>query len=1128
MLNIYYGRDSIDKEKYVYTRIRQRGYGPSQRTLVIVPDQYTLEAERSAMKLLQTNVLLGLDVYSISHLGNDVLKEVGTGRLTFVDQYGRQMLLTRILREEGDSLEVFSGSRKRDSLVTMMNDFISQMKQYGISPEVLAEVLKDVPEEGILHRKLSDMHRIYSRYEELIAGKYTDSEDYIDRYVEGMRRSRLISGSRIWVYGFDSFAPKALDALQAMMSAAESVNVVLTNDVNCRDEELFTLTSLVMRNLEERAGAEGVEIGEVQKIPQEDSGVSFVKDKRAEGLTYLEKELFVPAPEAFHGRPDGVILTEAANPHNEAESAAAFILHLIRDCGYRYRDIAVVCNDQENRGVAAARVFEEYGLPLFIDKKRSILDSPAAVCVVSMLQAVENRWNSRDIVCALKSGLSDFSTDEIEALENYAIKYRIRGTMWKNPFIKGDFEYTEEGLASLNALRERVAALFGKLENICKNAETTEDFLKAFYLFLTEDLRIEERLDRLMQLQNEEGFQTAADETQQVWSMMVGLFDQIAVLMGSEPFSAETFIELFTAGLKGVEVGVLPSSVDDLVMGTMQRTRTSSVRALIVIGANEGLLPANGASDGMFGADELESLAEIGHQICKLDSVRVQEEKLAMYRNFSAPSDVLWVSWSNSGTEGSTERRSEIIGLIQDVFPDLPIERDILSRSNPEAMIAGKKSTLRHLTAELNAAARKHTAIDPIWRPVQSWYEKNMPEEAAALRAGLRFDNAPQAVDPRMTDLFFQKRHGRPGERLTLSPSRLEKYARCPFAYYVQYGLAPSEQRIYEAGSREIGDLYHRCILDITSELSRKNIWKTVTEEECEEFVNQAIRAESERYRDGLFRFGKQERYRTSRLKKACMDTLNALITHVREGNIDTSRFEVRFGEGADIRPIEIELEDGLKVFIEGQIDRLDVLENGRLKVIDYKSGNRKLNIPDIRAGFSLQLMLYMQAAEEGTRKPAGVFYFHIAQPRVSGDSLNLMENSAEVQEELRQRLKEAFRMNGLLVNEPETVREITGINSFDDEETRKNSDIVESVRYSVKKRAFSGKSMITEEEFAELQEDVQDTVTNLIEKLHKGCIDINPMKTSKENACEYCEFRSICRFDRGFSGNKYNIVKSH
>jgi len=351
----------------------------------------------------------------------------------------------------------------KSSFIELTNNFISEMKQYGATPETLTEIMGEVREGSLLYRKLADLRLIFSRYQEEISGVYTDSEDMIDLYVDRIGEAPLIRGNAVWVYGFDSFAPKALKVLTAIMAAADQVNVVLTYDKMCRDEDLFEITGAVIRSLEKGAEEAGCGLGEEADISGMPGDFSWRNKNKA--ISFLEHELFTMDPQKAETA-DGITLVEAANMYNEAETAAAYILHLLRDKGYRQRDIVVICNDQNTRGSIISRVFDEYGLPLFKDKKRKILNSTIAVYLVSMLMTVEKRYRSSDVFKTLKTGLAGLSGEEVENLENYSLRYRIRGTMWQKPFVLGEADYGVEGLEELERIRISAMELFGGLENI--------------------------------------------------------------------------------------------------------------------------------------------------------------------------------------------------------------------------------------------------------------------------------------------------------------------------------------------------------------------------------------------------------------------------------------------------------------------------------------------------------------------------------------------------------------------------------------------------------------------------------------------------------------------------------------
>ena len=492
MLNIYYGRESVDKEKFIFETIAGRGFSAASPVIVLVPDQYTLEAERQALRIMDKEALIGLDVTGISRLEHNVIADLGQNGVRFIDKYGRQMLLTGVLAGLKDDLAVYSGNVRKASFIEMLNDYISQLKQYDVSPESYKETAYGLPENDALALKMQDISKVYTAYDERIRGKYTDSEDYVELFLEKADRSAMLSKAVVWVYGFDSFAPKSLKVLGKLMTICPEVNVVLTYDEGAADEDLFSLTGRVKDNLIKTAAENDVRVDRIASISQMFPDRRYDIKKSSPEITHLEHELFSVIPHTLEnkpgtGTPEGITVIESANYYNEAESAAAYILHLIRDKGYRYRDIAVVCNDADTRGAALEHAFDEYGLPAFVDKKRSISGSGIAVYITAMITACTHGMRTQDVFRALKTGLGVLDQDKTERLENYAICYRIDRNLWNRRFTYGHDEYSDEDFDELEQSRKCIADLFGKLSAILRKKQTYSEFLEEFYRFLTED-----------------------------------------------------------------------------------------------------------------------------------------------------------------------------------------------------------------------------------------------------------------------------------------------------------------------------------------------------------------------------------------------------------------------------------------------------------------------------------------------------------------------------------------------------------------------------------------------------------------------------------------------------------------
>lgn len=1112
MLNIRYGRESANKEKFIYETIAAEG----GNTTVIVPDQYTLEAEKQAFRYMKTDVLMNVEILSLSRLGQRLLAKTGMDRRTFIDKYGRYMLLSKIVSETDESLDVFRGMKGRDSFISMLSDFISEMKQYNVSPEELKE-LGDSDSTGshMLKGKLADLALIYGKYEAAIEGKYTDSEDRLSLYAEALSKYDEIRNTTFWIYGFDSFTPRNMDIIGSLVENAPEVNVVLTCDFSPEYDEVFALSKVVIKRLKELAESRGREY----RLSQIDDKT---EKSEAAAIDSIEKSLYSTAP-AREENADGLTVVRCANLYNEAESAASFILSLIREEGLRYRDIVVICNDSGKRSSVLRRTFQEYGIDFFDDEKRNILSSPLATYIVALMETVIGRFNTTDIIRVHKSGLSLMTDDEIEEIENYAIKYRIRGSMWKKPFVKGKMEYGDDGLEAINILREKAIAPALAMEELFRTAKTNRDFLAGYYRFLTEESGAGGKLKAIAEKQSEAGLFDLSAETNQSWSMVMAAFDQIAELMGDDDFDGENLLSILTAGLSQMEIGVLPASADDVLMGTMQRTRTGDVKAMVIVGANEGLIPMAPSADGLFTIEELEFFAETGKDLCKTDAVRSMEEALAIYRNLSKPSKHLYISYSEADEEGREIKPSEIIDRLKRCFTDLKILPDVVNREDKREILGGRINTLRHFTEELHRAQRGEK-IDPVWEAVNQWLIEKAPEDLSLVREGLTFTNSQKALGRERAGRLFARTGFDGSGTLSVSPSRIERFSRCPFSHFVTYGLRPRERRIFEASAREIGDLYHECLMEMSKILSERGLWQTLTRDECRSMVEEIVRSSASNYREGLFGFSNEEKYKTERVIDACALVCWILVEQVRAGNIKESMYEEAFGRGRRLPAVQVECAAG-NVVIEGKIDRVDILADDRVKIIDYKTGNEKFDIDEAAAGYRLQLMLYLEAAGDPAgedRKPAGVFYFHISDPRADANSSTV----SAVESKLESELRKEFRMNGIMVNNPDVIREIAG--DFDG-----SSDII-----PVKKRKSDGeitptasfgsgaRFLVTEEEFEELRNQVMRTVNNLCIDLLSGRIDIHPKMSSKRTPCQFCEYRSICRFDLSFSGCEYDVIK--
>ncbi len=1141
MLRVYYGRESLDKDRFLFEKIGEslKEKREKENILLMVPDQFTLQAERNAFACLAVEGLMDLEVLSQSRLGERVLQETGGDKRLHIDKYGRHMLFSKIVGEKEASFEAFSGMEKSHAFIELVNDFITEMKQYNLTAAELENYISELEEDSLLYRKLRDIQKIYISYEEALDGNYNDTEDNMTLYARKIRESTWIKNSEIWVYGFDSFTPKSLKIIESFMLQSRNVAFVLTDcKEETRDRDLFDLSKTVVRRLEalaaeNRCPFELLEIPELYRIEEKEEG-QFLNEKKMKELVYMEQELFSYPQKQYTKEGNAISFCACANFYAEAETAAAQIISLVRENELRFRDIAVICNDIEERASVLQRVFEQYEIPFFLDRKRRILHNPAIRLILSLLVLAEGNYRFDDVFECIKTGLffsADLQSVEIEDLENYSIQYKIRGGRWKNEFQYGQKEWGEEKLSTLNEMRAVFCSEIEQFRSDFKKAENVEKQTAVLYQFLNDVLGLPFKLEKLQKELMERMDYEYAEEMAQVWAVVLGMLDQLVQLLGGESLSIQDYGALLRSGFEAVEIGLLPPTADQVLVGTMQRTRTGKIKALFVMGANEGVLPSAQNEKALLNEDEKAILTKRGIEICRDDLLRVQEEKLAIYKTLSKPTDFLWMSYTVSDIEGKEKKPSMIFEKLHELFFNHTIQKDIQNRDDFMPKIQRIKSTANYLTEALREAS-DGKELKKQWKFVYNWFLKQAEEESevklpgiiSALQAGLLYENRTEKMKRDLVEALYKKDGWKD---FLLSPSRLERFSRCPFAHYVQYGLRPAERRIFEIAGRETGDAYHECLMRFSQQLTLEGVainaesspWMTLSKGECTEQITLLMQEIAKEYREGVFAQGEEENYRLERMSSVCSDAAWALVSHVQNGRIREVYFEAEFGQGKEkiFPPIRVEAQ-GKTVRIEGKIDRVDILsgETDFIKIIDYKSGKERFDMEEAKKGWRLQLMLYLEAAmggfEREKAKPAGVFYFEIAEPMLDASGFSV----EEYMQILNEKLARTFKLDGVLLDDPKVIENIGGDFSG-------ISDII-PVRKK-KDGTFSGTSegkLLGETEFEEFRQEMQHTIEHLCKELVDGKLDIQPKKTKTATACDYCQFKGICHFDPVFKGCQY------
>ncbi len=1085
MLNIFYADAGTDKDRFLFDKIAEQ---MPQDIFLIVPDQFTLQAERNAFRYMNADALLQLEILSRTGFVRRIVSQEGKPAGIPVDKYGRYMLLAKIMLQEKETNGIFSEVRMQDSFITLVNDMISELKQHNVSPKDFEEIADKLDKGNMLTEKIADFGEIFAKYEKELEGKFTDSENLQTVVNEEIYRSKTVKSHIFWFFGFDYMTPKMLSMVEAVAACSPEVNIIFTG-TDLPDDDKSAIFNYMRRSLKDIAAGKMIPYSE-NVIPRKYAAKRNISEVR---------------------------LYACSDIYAEAESVAVEITELVRDKGLRYSDIAVICNDMDVRAAIFERTFKRYEIPVFMDRKRGLLSEPSVEFIFAMIDVIRKKRRFNDVFRMIKTGFSPIRDVVSDELENYCRKYKISGNRWKKEFTLGIAEEGEEKLERLNIMREKLNAFISEAENLFKGKKTVREKTEALYIFLTKKAHIPGKIDlNRSRLEAERQFDYSQSAAQ-IWKATVIILDQMVQVLGDEEMTDEDYVQILSEGFSEYELGLLPTTNDQVIFGTMMRTRTGEVKALFICGANDGVLPKDNDDGGIFSDDEMHLLNSEDRRVCKTNDIRDMEEELALHKMMMKAQDYIYVTWSETDETGSEIRASEVVRKIRNgEREELRTARvvegyDVLRSGDVLRLIQRRESTLPHLTDALRKKREGGELADE-WKAAAGEYEGN--EFFAAAQKGLLFSNKIEKIEAVKVKALYGRGAS---EEIVLGTSAFERFSRCPFSFLIRHGLRPREERDFSTDARSIGDVYHECMRAFSDYLTEPGVeitakdskWMTIDADETKRLTDKFVEEYAKTYREGVFFSEDRDDYVRARIKDVCARSVWMMIGQVRSGHIKEIKFEQRFGLRSDavFPPIRLVRDDG-EIVLEGITDRIDILsvkdsltseERSYVKIIDYKSGQESFDLNEAESGYRLQLMIYLKNAMENIEKsyPAGVFYFKIVDEKADVSE----KHFEDIEDAVNAAAKKNAKLDGVLVENIDVIKCM-------DEKLGKSSEIIPA---KMNKEGKLSGSVITEQEFFELIETNDDNLYKIADSLLSGCVDIEPKKGKNSSPCTFCDFKSIC-----------------
>ena len=1118
-LRFYFGPSGSGKSHRIYEEIMQRAaQEPGRNFLIIVPDQFTMQTQKDLVMRSDRGGILNIDVLSFGRLSHRILEEVGTKEMPVLDDTGKSLVLQKIAADLKEQLPAMGSLLHKQGYIHEVKSAISEFMQYGISTQDMDKLIASAEKRGALAMKLRDLKTLYRGFQDYIRDHFITTEETLDVLRRSLVKSKILPDSVVVFDGFTGFTPIQNRLIQELMRVCEETIVTVTigeeEDPYQMDGEqkLFHLSKKTVADLVKLAVEAEVTRGEDV----------FVKGgpnrfTEAPALCYLEQNLFRYQYEPYTEKQCEIRMFEALSPREEVHQTALYIRKLIREEGLTYRDIAVVIGDLEGYASYVETEFGQLEIPCFLDRTRGIVLNPMIEYIKSALQLYIRDFSYDTVFHFLRSGMADISREEIDELENYVIRTGARGyrtysrlfTRKTGEMQQGsgqeDTERAEETMERLNRIRQQFADTV-EILHMAPRAKAGE-YVDHLYDFLEQN-QVQQKLLNYQQQFEQEGDLAKAREYAQIYRLVMDLLDQIYELLGEEEISLQEFADILEAGFGEITVGTIPQNVDRIVVGDMERTRLKQVKVLFFLGVNDGNIPKNASKGGIISDMDREFLIESGTEMAPSPRQQMYIQRLYLYLNMTKPSERLYLSYAKVNSDGKGIRPSYLIDTVRKLFPQLAVEYP-QNRSRLE-QIEGRQEGARYLAEELRDYAdgtlREEERQDfyLMYRAYEADPEGRDRLTAAAFR---------RYKESGLSRIVARALYGR---QLENSVSRLETYAACACRHFLQYGLSLQEREEFGFEVSDMGNVYHAVLENFAGKLAESGrTWWDFDENFATQAIKEAVEGYAATYGETVLYSSARNEYAITRMSRILTRTVLTLQQHLKQGSFQPDDYELSFRFAEDLDSIHVDLSEEEKMHLQGRIDRIDVSEDAEhvyVKVIDYKSGNKKFDLAALYYGLQLQLVVYMNAAMElESRKhpdkeivPAALLYYHIDDPTI--------ETPVELtQEQINEEILTKLRMNGVVNSDPAVVERL-------DRFLQDKSKVIPVEKK--KDGSFSARSgILSREELQVVSAYVDAKIRDIGREILDGKIAANPYEKGNEEACTYCAYKKVCGFDGSIPG---------
>ena len=1088
MLKLVLGGSGSGKTTLLYARIKARAEA-GKRSILLVPEQFTSSTEGRIYRELGDALSGMVESFSFTSLAEHILSAEGGSAVQTLSDAGRAVLVRRALEELQDKVHYYYRHRRSAAFCQMAAETIDELKSAGLSGEQLADLAQNC---GTERGKLAELALILQGYETLLAGTGMDPSDRLELAADRLEAAlaglpEFLQDRELFIDEFDTFNAPKKRLLGALLASLPTVTVALCDDgapLVPGDASLFSGAKQVAMQLRQLARKNGSEAAAPELLR---------RDRRhadAPGLAAVTELLETGRCEPLEAAPE-VHLFAAASREEEARCTAAVIRNLMRQ-GVRCGKIAVVCRDIAKYRAAVRYEFRMADIPLYCDEPTTPEFSAPATAVRALLALLRGADMTEHLTVLAKTGLCALEEEQVCALENYAYTWSPNAAAWRTRFEKspkgfGNAELTDEDQKNLDRAEEARALLVTAVDELRGKVKggNAEQISREVY-FCLKKLGAEEQQAKLVEEIRAARGIPAAEEAAREWNVVMQLLDEMAALLGSQSVTVPEYEDLFSLLLRSSDLGHIPQTLDAVVLASAGKMRLDAPDYVFVLGLAEGEFPCAPSETGLLTHADRDALMAQQIELPDCFENRVVREQVCFYKALTAPAKGLWLSWPKGQGETLCAALEPIVEALHPEVPVLDLPDLAATPADALDTLGGGWVLTDTERASLTEALRTPDEEEPQGLALLHRMEEALPRQVTDL--------------PALETLL--------GRRLRISPSQLEKYYTCRYGYFLQYVLGLKPRKRAELSADQSGTLMHWVLQmaldphpDADNPCRTMQPYLELDDEAMATLAGLLVDEYAKRYLpEDTARFA----YLLSRLKKSMTSLLCYLRDEQNQSKFQPVACELKIGAGEDAVPGQLyHLSDGHTVQLIGSVDRADewIEEDGTrwVRVVDYKTGTKKLDLKEVYCGLDCQMLLYLFSLTRDASgrftgaEPAGVLYL-------------LADPAPETTDRTRAARSVEYRIDGLVRDEQKLF------DAMDADETGRYLPFGyrngKPSPYQKDKRADAAK-------LDRIRLHLDDLVTQMGRQLYDGRIDAEPLVTGK-SPCRWCDYGFVCCHEDG------------